>query len=160
VNHARRGTRRLASFSASSDGEPLSWQRLQADGDRAVAAGGHEAHPPVCQPVLCSKELVDLGVRTRDRVRSVTPNLAVPFDLDDGVSIEPREPICACAVKPRRPRVIHDPQPRLLPATIGEPGAQRDDFATELDESEMAHDKQGAEGDDPTGKQQSLHRAA
>ena len=40
---------------------------------------------------------------------SVTPNLAVPFDLNDGVSIEPREPICACAVEPRRPIIIYDP---------------------------------------------------
>jgi hypothetical protein len=48
-----------------------------------------------------------------------------------------------------------------LPATIRERGAQRDDFVTELDESEMAHDKHGAEGDGGrTGKEQSLHLAA
>jgi hypothetical protein len=92
---------------------------------------------------------------------SITRILATPFDLYDGVSIEAPQPICACAVKPRRPSIIYDPQPRLLPATARKPRAQRDNFATDLDESEVADDEHSTEGDhNRASKQWSLHLAA
>jgi hypothetical protein len=137
-------------------GELSALQGIQANGDGPFVVWTDEANPAICKAVLLSKKLVNARVRTGNGMCLEPKDLTVAFDLDDGISVEPPQPICASAVEPGRTAFIDDPEPRLLPRSVRSLCAQHDDFTPDLDHGKMSKHRERRDDDEDRGSKKQV----